>query len=338
MRLTTLSPRGGCACKLPPGVVYEVARRFGEGTETFDDAGVLRIGDDLALVHTVDFFTPVVDDPGDFGRIAAANALSDIYAMGARPVCAVSLVAFPLEDLGQAVLAGILDGAKEIARQAGVAILGGHSIDDPVPKFGLAVSGLVHPAAVIANSGGLAGDALVLTKPVGAGVICTALKRGRADTRLVQAATAAMVSLNDRARDEAIAAKAHAMTDVSGFGLLGHLHELAAASGVAAVIDAGEVPALEGSLELLASGLVTGGGGRNRDFLDEVIEFDEDVPNAARALLCDPMTSGGLLVAVAEAQATRIRGPVIGRLVDGPPGTIRVRRCAPPADDHGAID
>jgi selenide,water dikinase len=295
------------------------------GNETSDDAGVVEIAPGLALVQTVDFFTPIVDDPFDFGRIAAANALSDVYAMGGRPLSALSLVAFPLERLGAEVLERILRGGLEIVEQAGAMVVGGHSIDDPEPKFGLAVTGLVDPAAMVTNAGGRPGDALVLTKPLGVGAISTALKRGAAGAAELEAAVATMVELNAAASRAAVSAGAHAMTDVTGFGLLNHLHELARASGVAAQVDAAAVPALPGVEELLRTGdAVSGGSRRNRLHAEGFTTFDPAVDEWRRRLVADATTSGGLLVAVAPERADEVPGAQVGRLVTGPPGAIRV--------------
>src|SRR5690349_4874481 len=256
--LTSLSHGAGCGCKLPAaalrGIVAGLPRpddpRVLVAADTADDAAVVALGDDLAIVQTADFFTPIVDDPYWFGRIAAANALSDVYAMGARPVSALNLVAFPLEALGADVLGEILRGGAEAVASAGASVVGGHSIDDPEPKYGLAVVGVVDPAAVLTNAGGRAGDVLVLTKPLGASVVSTALKRGLSAP--LEEAVAVMTTLNDVAAAQALEAGASALTDVTGFGLLGHVHELAQASGVAAEIDASAIPAIGGVLELLA--------------------------------------------------------------------------------------
>ena len=216
-------------------------------------------------MQTADFFTPIVDDPYAFGRIAATNALSDIYAMGGVPVSALNLVAYPLATLGPEILAEILRGGADAVAAAGASVVGGHSIDDPEPKYGLAVTGTVHPDRVLTNAGGRAGDTLVLTKPLGAGAVATAIKRGLADAALVARAIEVMTTLNDRAAEQARAAGAHALTDVTGFGLLGHLHELAEASGLAAEVDAAAVPAIDGVLDLLAGEeALAGGSKRNR--------------------------------------------------------------------------
>ena len=311
--LTSLSHGAGCGCKLPAAALGPLLSGLPRGTDpnvlvgfdTSDDAGVYRLRDDLAIVQTVDFFTPIVDDPFDFGRIAATNALSDIYAMGATPVSALNLVAFSLQDLGGEILTEILRGAAAIAAEAGVAILGGHSIEDSEPKFGLAVTGVVHPDEVITNAGGVAGDCLVLTKPLGAGAISTALKRGLPGAQLAEA-VAVMTTLNREASVAVRAAGAHAMTDVTGFGLLGHLHELALASGVAAELHTGAVPSIEGVLELLARDdeqAVAGGTRRNRAHAEQFTTFDAEVAEALRWLVSDAMTSGGLLAAVPAERA-----------------------------------
>ena len=334
--LTSLSHGAGCGCKLPAAAIGPLLARLPVpaadprvlvGFAGSDDAGVLAVTDELALVSTVDFFTPIVDDPFDFGRIAAANALSDIYAMGATPVSALNLVAFSLDALGDEVLLEILRGGAAVAAQAGVAVLGGHSIEDPEPKYGMAVTGIVHPERVVRNAGGRAGDALVLTKPLGAGAVSTAVKRGLAGAPLADA-VAVMTTLNADGAAAALAAGVHAMTDVTGFGLLGHLHELALASGLAAEVQAAAVPAIGGVIELLTDPdgrAVAGGTRRNRAHAETFASFAPEVPEARRWLACDAMTSGGLLVAVDRARADAVPGAVIGTLLEGEPGTITVR-------------
>jgi selenide,water dikinase len=331
--LTSLSHGAGCGCKLPAASLHPLVGALPTsadpnvlvGHATADDAGVLRLRDDLALVQTVDFFTPIVDDPYDFGRIAATNALSDVWAMGGEPVSALNLVAFPLQRLGPDVLAEILRGGGDVAAAAGVAVLGGHSIDDAEPKYGMAVTGVVHPDEVLTNAGGHVGDTLVLTKPLGAGAVATATKKGLADPATRAAAVAAMTVPNGEAARAARAAGAHALTDVTGFGLLGHLHELTRASGLAARVDAAAVPAIAGALELLADDrALAGGSRRNRAFAAEFTDFDADVPEVRRRLVCDAMTSGGLLAAVPPERAQEMPGAVVGQLVAGPPGTIAV--------------
>jgi selenide,water dikinase len=286
---------------------------------------VFALRPDLALVQTVDFFTPIVDDPFDFGRIAAANALSDVYAMGGMPLTALNLVAFPLERLGGEILRRILEGGLAVTEEAGCTIVGGHSIDDPEPKYGLAVTGTVDPAAMLTNAGARAGDVLVLTKPLGVGAVTTAHKRGAADPEQLEAAVAAMVELNAHASAQARAAGAHAATDVTGFGLLGHLHGLGRESGLAAEISGHEVPALDGVLELLADGVgVSGGARNNRAYAESFATFAPALSEAHRRLVCDPATSGGLLVSLPAERAGEVEGAVIGRMLDGEPGAISV--------------
>jgi selenide,water dikinase len=332
--LTSLSHGAGCGCKLPAAALLPIVRELPAssapellvGSATADDAAVWRVSDELALVQTVDFFTAVVDDPYDFGRIAAANALSDVYAMGARPLTALNLVAWPLERLGPDALAEVLRGGLDVVRAAGAEVVGGHSIDDPEPKYGLAVTGAVHPQRVITNAGGRAGDALVLTKPLGGGAVVTARKRGAADDELLARAVEVMTTLNAEASSAAVAAGASAMTDVTGFGLLGHLHALARESGLAAELDAAAVPALDGVEALLADdGAVSGGSRANREYAAGFASFAADVAPWRERLVCDATTSGGLLVAISPARAGELPGAVVGRLVAGEPGAIRVR-------------
>jgi selenide, water dikinase len=328
VRLTSLSHGAGCGCKLPAADLHAIVAGLPRGDhpdvlvgfDTADDAAVIRLRDDLALVQTADFFTPIVDDPYDFGRIAATNALSDVYAMGGTPLSALNLVAFPLEALGGDVLREILRGGHDAVEAAGAAIVGGHSIDDPEPKYGLAVTGTVHPDAVTTNAGGRPGDALFLTKPLGGGVVSTAAKRGLASERLIASAVEVMTTLNAGAAQAARAAGAHAVTDVTGFGLLGHLHELALASGCAAEVDAEAVPAIDGVLELLAEGddAVSGGTRRNLEWARGFATIGVEGPRAW--LVVDAMTSGGLLIAGPDGPGARV-----GRLVEGTPGAISVR-------------
>jgi selenide, water dikinase len=337
LRLTTLSHGAGCACKLPAAEIHALIADLPRpddpnvlvGSDTADDAAVYRVSDELALVSTADFFTPIVDDPYDFGRIAATNALSDVYAMGGTPLTALNLVAYPLETLGGEVLREILRGGGDAARAAGVSVVGGHSIDDAEPKYGMAVTGVVRPDAVVRNSTASAGSDLFLTKPVGGGVATTAMKRGIASDAVVRATVDVMTALNRDAAVAAVAAGASAMTDVTGFGLLGHLHELALHSGASAEVEAAAVPAIPGVLELLAldDPPVAGGSRRNRDWVSGAVEWGSGVPETLRWLLCDAMTSGGLLVALPPGSASDAFGEAgvrIGRLGDGPAGSIRV--------------
>jgi selenide,water dikinase len=331
--LTSLSHGAGCGCKLPAAALLPVVRALPPatapellvGSATADDAAVWRVSDELALVQTVDFFTPVVDDAYDFGRIAAANALSDVYAMGGRPLTALNLVAWPLERLGTDALADVLRGGLDVVRAAGAEVVGGHSIDDAEPKYGLAVTGAVHPDRVVTNAGGRAGEALVLTKPLGAGAVVTARKRGAAGDDLLARAVEIMAALNADASAAAVAAGASAMTDVTGFGLLGHLHALARESEVAAEVDAGAVPAIAGLAELLADdGAVSGGSRGNREYAAAFASFAAGVEPWRERLVCDATTSGGLLVAIDPARASEVPGAIVGRLVAGTPGAIAV--------------
>jgi selenide,water dikinase len=332
--LTSLSSGAGCGCKLAAADLLPIVMqlpapadpRLLVGAPTGDDAAVYRLRDDLALVQTIDFFTPLVDDPYDFGRIAAANALSDVYAMGGRPITAMNVVAFPLEQLGGDVLGAILRGGLDVVTAAGASVVGGHSIKDDEPKYGLAVTGTIHPDAIVTNAGGRAGDVLVLTKPLGVGAIVTAAKRGAAGPGLVQAAIEVMVELNAAASEAAVRAGVHAMTDVTGFGLLGHLHHVARESGLAAEVDAAAVPAIDGVEALLGdAGAVSGGSARNAEWAATFATIHPGVAPWRARLITDATTSGGLLAALpAEAAGALPGGTVVGRLVDGPAGTITV--------------
>jgi selenide,water dikinase len=333
VRLTALSHGAGCACKISASDLKAALAGLPEsrdpnllvGADAADDAAVYRVSPDLALVQSADFFTPIVDDPYDFGRIAAANALSDIYAMGAEPVLALNLVAFSLAEHGAEILREILRGGHDVAERAGVTIGGGHSIDDPEPKYGMSVAGIVHPDAVITNSGGRVGDELFLTKPIGGGLITTAAKRRLASDALIARAVATMTELNDRAAREAIAAGAHAMTDVTGFGLLGHLHELCAASGLAAQVDAHAVPVIEGAEKLADDEhCIPGGSRRNAAHAEQFTTWGRSTSKGRRVLLTDAMTSGGLLIACDLGSGAEPPGWSMGRLVKGPPGSIAV--------------
>jgi selenide,water dikinase len=273
---------------------------------TGDDAAVYQITEDRALVATTDFFMPIVDDPYDFGRIAAANALSDIYAMGARPLFALNLVAFPRDLLDQNILPEILRGGSEIALQAGIAIIGGHSIEDKEPKYGLCVIGEVDPRLMMRNAGAQPGDLLVLTKAIGTGVIATALKKDAAPRAVIDAAVRSMTTLNRPAAEAMLRVGANAATDVTGFGLIGHLSTMLRASGVAARVRAGLVPLLDGARELVAAGHVAGGTRRNLADADAMVSWSAEVSPDERILLCDAQTSGGLLISVPGEHADRL--------------------------------
>jgi selenide, water dikinase len=342
-RLTSLSPGAGCACKLPLAKLEALFASMGPvgpasgdlliGAAEGDDAAVLRLDDERALVLTTDFFTPIVDDPQDWGRIAAANALSDVYAMGGRPLFAVNLAAWPGDGLDIALLGQVLRGGAQVAAEAGCFVAGGHTIDDPVPKYGLAVVGLADPAALLTIDRAAPGDQLILTKAIGTGVIATALKRGAPDPAAVAAAVASMTLLNAAASQAALAAGVRAATDVTGFGLLGHLHRMLAASGVAARIDAFAVPLLPGAAELAAAGFVSGGTRANMARIAPHTALGPAIGEALAILLFDAQTSGGLLLAAPPAAAPallddlRSRGlpaALIGDITAGEPGHIDV--------------
>jgi selenide,water dikinase len=313
-RLTEFSHGAGCGCKIGPGALAEVMALVAPtdrpadllvGTETGDDAAVWRLDADRALVATTDFFTPVVDDPRTWGRIAATNAASDVYAMGGRPLFALNLVAWPTEALPPEVLAEVLEGGADAGRACGFVVVGGHSIDDPEPKYGMAVVGEVHPDRLLVNTGLRAGDALVLTKRLGIGIATTAVKRGTATPELVAAAVESMITPNAAASAAAVAAGATGCTDVTGFGLLGHLRKMAAASGVDAGVDVAAVPLLDGVRALAEAGTVPGGSMRNRDWVAEVVDPVGAVSETDLLLLADAQTSGGLLFGAAPQRAAR---------------------------------
>jgi selenide,water dikinase len=273
------------------------------GFDHADDAGVYLIAPDQALVQTVDFFTPVVDDPYTFGQIAATNALSDVYAMGGKPLTSLALVCFP-DKADLAILERILAGGLSKMIEAGCTVIGGHSIRDEETKFGYSVTGTVHPKKVLANVGAKPGDSLLFTKGIGTGVISTAIKKGKADAAWIDAAVRAMTTLNKRAA-EVIAAgdlRVNAMTDVTGFGLIGHAREMVLASDVSIRISAGAVPLIDGALECVRAGHIPGGLKNNRDFAECLVEYDAGVPEDVRALLFDPQTAGGLLISTPDGQ------------------------------------
>jgi selenide,water dikinase len=342
-RLTALAHGGGCGCKLSPAVLRELlaelpaAQSFPNllvGIETGDDAAVYRLNDEQAVVATTDFFMPIVDDPFDFGRIAAANALSDIYAMGGRPILALAILGIPLGKIAAETVRAILAGGAAICTAAGIPVAGGHSIDAPEPIYGLAVIGLVRPDQVLRNSGAKPGDALILSKPLGIGVISAALKSGKLDAQLERTVYATLVDtatqLNAVGHELAAVAEVHAMTDVTGFGLLGHGLEMCRGSGLRARIRFDAVPLLNGVADLARIPYRTGAAGRNWASYGEEVALAPGAADWKRDLLCDPQTSGGLLVAVAPQGAAKIlellraagfgRAAVIGEMRDGPPG------------------
>ncbi len=334
--LTSLAHGGGCGCKLSPGVLRDIlagtpqAAVFANlmvGNETSDDAAVWRLNDQQALVATTDFFMPVVDDPFDFGRIAATNALSDVYAMGGRPILALALVGMPVNVLSVETIGRILAGGASVCAEAGIPVAGGHSIDSVEPIYGLVALGLVHPDRVMTNRGARAGDVLILTKGLGVGVLTAALKQGRLDQAGYATMLASTTKLNAVGADLADRDDVHALTDVTGFGLLGHALELARGSGLAVEIKAAAVPLLDGAEGLALAGVRTGASGRNWASYGEAIVLPGDFEDGRRDLLTDPQTSGGLLVAVAEEAAEAVLATVrragfdqaamIGRMIEG---------------------
>jgi selenide,water dikinase len=294
------------------------------GLDTFDDAGVFALSDDLALVQTVDFFAPIVDEPYAFGQIAAANALSDVYAMGGEPLTAMNVVGFPTDHLPMAVLAEILRGADDKVREAGAVVVGGHSVIDEEVKFGLAVTGRVDPRAMLTNAGARPGDRLVLTKPIGTGILATALKRGDLEEDHQRQLIASMTALNHVASRAARDVGARCATDITGFGLLGHASHVARASEVTLLIRTDAVPVLPGAREALARGIRTAGAGRNREYLESLVDWG-NASSADRELLVDPQTSGGLLVAVPAARVREYLAAVPGAVEVGEVVTIEAR-------------
>lgn len=304
------------------------------GFDTADDAGVYKISAEQALVQTVDFFTPIVDDPFTFGQIAATNSLSDIYAMGGRPMSALAIVCFPEKgDLD--VLERILAGGLSKMMEAGCAVIGGHSVRDPEIKFGYSVTGSIHPQKVWANAGAKVGDRLIFTKAIGTGVISTAIKKGEAKPEWIEAATKSMTTLNAKAAEVTIARgyTVHAATDITGFGLIGHLREMAAGSGVSVRINAAAVPVLPGALECVRKGFIPGGLNANRDFAECLVGYEGAVPEEIKTILFDPQTAGGLLLSVAASdapnlisalQASRVPAVEIGQVLPADKPLIKV--------------
>jgi selenide,water dikinase len=301
--------------------------------ETGDDAAVYVLPGGQAIVQTVDFFTPIVNDPFDWGRIAAANAFSDVYAMGGKPVTALNLVAWPVQELPLDQLARVLEGGAAVAREAGVVIVGGHSIHDPEPKYGMAVTGLIDPERIVRNSTMRAGDRLLLTKPLGVGIVTTAIKRGEATQEQIALAIRTMTALNAGASEAMLEAGASAATDVTGFGLLGHLHIALAASGVAATIDAAGPTLLPGTLELAGRGVVPSGTRSNHEFVDPHVGWGE-LNESEQLVLADAQTSGGLLIAISEEGAPALRAALerraiaadeVGAVHAGEPGRLEIR-------------
>ena len=304
------------------------------GMESLDDAGVYKLSDDVAIIQTVDFFTPVVDDPYDFGQIAAANALSDIYAMGGKPLTALNIVCFPTKQMDISVLKDILSGGIDKMREAGVTLLGGHSIDDTELKYGLSVTGTVHPKRLVTNSGAKVGDKVILTKPLGTGIINTAQKAGTAGEKTIAKVTKCMASLNKVACELMQEFQVHACTDITGFGLLGHTCQVAQQSKVGIKILGSSVPFFPEAEDFAKQGFCPGGLHRNREFYSEMVEFPSQVPDYMKDILFDPQTSGGLLISLgpdaAQALLARLKkagaqdAAIIGEGVSKLPGTVRV--------------
>jgi selenide,water dikinase len=304
------------------------------GMERAEDAGVYKLSDDLAIVQTLDFFTPIVDDPYTFGQVAAANALSDVYAMGGRPLTAMNIVCFPVDTMDVSVLRKILAGGLDKLHEAGVALVGGHSVEDQELKYGLSVTGVIHPQKVVLNTGAKVGDRLILTKPLGTGIINTALKGGVASEAAVAKSVKCMVTLNNRAAELMMTADVHACTDVTGFGLLGHACEMIEGTDIGMRIHLTDVPFFPEAKELAEMGMIPGGLHRNRQFRLNMVEFGDNVPQYMSDILFDPQTSGGLLISVpaseAESLLERMReegieeAAIIGEVTAEPRGRIIV--------------
>ena len=344
IRLTQFAKRAGCAAKQPPGYLLSLLGRLPPitdpnvlvGNAAADDAAVYKLSDDLALVFTTDFFTPIVDEPFDFGAIAAANALSDVYAMGGTPLTALSIVGFPDAALPPDVLIEILRGAADKAAEAGIAIVGGHTIKAEEPIFGLAVVGKVAPDRALANDKAQPGDVLILTKPIGLGIITTAAKNGEDRLGAIGTAIGIMKTLNRVAGEEVTRGGVHALTDVTGFGLLGHLRNIVSASKVGAHVVLDRIPVLEAAREYVQAGIAPGGTHANHRFLADWVSYAADITKEEQLLLCDAQTSGGLLAAVAPARADALlaalhsRGitdaAIIGSIEASNPGRITVTR------------
>lgn len=343
IKLTSLSSKGGCGCKIGPADLAQVLRNLPQavpnpnllvGLDTSDDAGVYRLTDDLAIVQTLDFFTPIVDDPYSFGQVAAANAISDIYAMGGKPLTALNIVAFPIHTLDKQILTDILRGAGDKMAEAGVTLVGGHSIDDKEPKFGLAVTGTVHPDRVRTNAGAKPGDQLILTKPIGVGILTTSVKQDQLSEEEIARVTQVMSTLNKTAAETMDAYEVHACTDVTGFGLLGHASEMAKGSSTGIVIRQSQVPVLPRVRELAENGFVPGGTKNNYAHLEGDVTFPAEMDQIDQWILCDAVTSGGLLIAVAEQDAAQLLSDLlaagveaahIGEVTAEHPGHIQVQ-------------
>ncbi len=339
LRLTSFSHGGGCGCKIAPGVLADILKQTKGfpvppqllvGIETADDAAVYQLNDEQALIATTDFFMPIVDDPFDFGRIAATNAISDVYAMGGTPIMALALVGMPIDKLPVETIGKILSGGESICAEAGIPIAGGHTIDSVEPIYGLVVMGLVHPKKLKRNADARAGDKLILGKPLGVGILSAALKKGALDAAGYHAMIASTTRLNTPGKALSDLAGVHALTDVTGFGLLGHAREMALGAKLRARIRIADVPFLAGVEALAAQGFVTGASGRNWAGYGSDVTLGADVSAVQQALLCDPQTSGGLLVSCAADAADAVlavfreqgfaQAAIVGEMVDGTPG------------------
>ena len=339
IRLTSFSHGGGCGCKIAPGVLsnilkqspgFPVPSQLLVGIETSDDAAVYKLNDEQALIATTDFFMPIVDDPFDFGRIAATNAISDVYAMGGTPIMALALVGMPIDKLPIETIGKILSGGESICAEAGIPVAGGHTIDSVEPIYGLVVMGLIHPDRIKRNSHAKAGDKLILGKPLGVGILSAALKKGALDAQGYAAMIASTTQLNTPGKDLSAIDGVHAMTDVTGFGLLGHAREMALGANLSARIHVSSVPYLPNVEKLAADGFITGASGRNWAGYSKDIQLSSSINDIIQALLCDPQTSGGLLVACSEDAVEKVmqifhshgfaHAAVIGDLQLGPAG------------------
>ncbi|MEE4196260.1 MAG: selenide, water dikinase SelD [Bacteroidales bacterium] len=343
IKLTSFTQGLGCACKLRPQELEKILKeipipkdaRIIIDTKNSDDAAVYKINEETALVQTLDFFTPIVNNPYDFGAIAAANALSDIYAMGAKPIFALNIVGFPSNRLPMEVLQQILKGAHDKAEEAGISIIGGHTIDDPEPKYGMVVNGIVHPHKILSNANAREGDAILLTKPIGLGIISTALKRGLADKNVEEYAIQVMKTLNKTPAEVMANFSVNACTDVTGFGLLGHLSEITRASKVDAEVFSNQVPIIKETWEFAASNIVPGGTKNNLDYFSKYVQWSSQLTEVEKIILSDAQTSGGLLFSVPQKEKDELLKQLkqagiteamhIGNFINGP-GQIIVRK------------
>jgi selenide, water dikinase len=342
IRLTEMAARAGCAAKFSAGGLREILAGLPlpvdpnvlVGHSGSDDAAVYRLSDELALVLTVDFFTPIVDDPYDFGRVAATNAISDVYAMGGRPVVALNIAGFPEGGIVPEVLGDIMRGGADVARSAGVSIVGGHTVNDPELKYGLSVVGLIDPRRIVRNAGAKPGDVLILTKALGTGVLATALKRGELSPEGTRTLVESMTLLNREASEIMLQHDPHAGTDITGFGLIGHANEMAEGSDATLVIHSAAVPIMDGAHDAAEKGFITGGGKATQKFLNDRVSISPSVDATMTALLFDPQTSGGLLIAVASEHAASL----LAKLKKNHPHAALVGECVARRDVSIVVD